>query len=532
MAKKKNILSGNNRLFLIGGVGAVGAVLVAVFFFGVGIEGTLPFVPANEVIPTQLTTQEIQENEQIIIEITEITEAPTDFCPTAITALMSCISAQDEIIIENSNEETSIFCGLTDEEINQCNNEIDELITELNSQINESPPITNDTDSSPDPIDDQVCDILDLDCGKKPPIQLVTNVIKTDSQGFTSSEESSIDVPQLSFFIEDVVNGTRDFQSGQLEIQIKLIGEPGLEYVGTASMDVRIGNETISQIPLAINGNTNLNGELTIQFLSFCVIGVDSCTVNEGGIASNNFVFLFMPNFDKFLNEQTTTLEFIVNDFIVDFSAETGIQFGIEEASIFSMDIARDDIKLIVTDEGGNIVRVFPSDSRMVLSSVTGRTDTYLTGVIRQTVTQSDFRCNGCGCTQYYVSSDRTFEPTTVNTGIVIAKPVISADLKDSDGIDIISGSGTGTIIDYNTLTRNQNYTLLVSTTGDLSELDYGKVAETKSFQCSQEGTVTTTTSTPPRTGSRCGEPCGTCVTTTSQIFGSVVLGDITCNVP
>ena len=177
MAKKKNILSGNNRLFLIGGVGAVGAVLVAVFFFGVGVEGILPFVPANEVIPTQLTAQEINENEQVIIKITEITQAPTDFCPTAITALMECISIEGEVIIEVSNEETSILCGLTEEEINQCNNEIDEIIAELNSQINESPPITNDTDSSPDPIDDQVCDILDLDCGKKPPIQLVTNVI-------------------------------------------------------------------------------------------------------------------------------------------------------------------------------------------------------------------------------------------------------------------------------------------------------------------------------------------------------------------
>ena len=531
MAKKKNILSGNNRLFLIGGVGGTAAVLIAVFVFGIGVEGILPFVPADEVIPTQLTTQEIQENEQIMLEKTKITENPTDFCPTAITALMRCITIQDEDFVDVfSIEDIVTECGLTDEEVNQCNNEIDEIIAKLNMELNESPPITNDTDSSPDPPPEQVCDILDLGCSKKPPIQLVTNVIKTDSLGFTSSVESSFDVPQLSFFIEDVVNGTRDFQTGQLEIQVKLIGKPSVAYVGTASMDVRIGNEIINQIPIVVNGDTDLDGELMIQFL------------NEIGRESNNFVFLFMPNFDKFLNEQTTTLEFIVNDFIVNEPDPPciaidpkppecfGDSFGIEEASIFSMDIARDDIKLIVTDEGGNIVRVFPSDSRIVLTSVTGKSDTYFAGVIRQVVTASSFLGNGLGCTGYVVTSDRTFTGK-VQPGVTTPSPTISAVLKDSLGIDIVSGSGTGTIIDHNTLTRNQNYTLLVSTTGDLSELDYGKIAETKSFQCSQGGTVATKTST-QTSGISCGKPCGTCVRTTTQSFGSLVLGEITCNVP
>jgi len=229
MAKKKGI----NKLYLVGGAGGIVAVvLIAVFVFGVGIEGILPFVPANEVIPTQLTTQEIQENEQIMLEKTKITENPTDFCPTAITALMRCITIQDEDFVDVfSIEDIVIECGLTDEEVNQCIIEIDEIIAKLNMQLNESPPITNDTDSSPNPPPEQVCDILDLECSKKPPIQLVTNVIKTDSQGFTSSVESTIDVPQLSFFIEDV--DERDFQTGQLEIQVKLIGKPSLAYVGT-----------------------------------------------------------------------------------------------------------------------------------------------------------------------------------------------------------------------------------------------------------------------------------------------------------
>ncbi len=231
MAKKKGI----NKLYLVGGAGGIiAAVLVAVFVFGVGVD-VLPVVEASDVVPTPLTVEEQQENEQIIFDIDEITKDPNSFCPSNINALAEClIQTQGESTVPIAPEvdpATFVACGITEETTNLCNVEIEQIIADLNSHLNDTTTIPTDTDSSPNPVGDQIRDLLELDCSAKPPIQLETIVLKTDSTGLSDTIESTIDVPQLSFFIEDVVNGTRDFQTGQLEMIITVIGEPNTLYI-------------------------------------------------------------------------------------------------------------------------------------------------------------------------------------------------------------------------------------------------------------------------------------------------------------
>jgi len=532
MAKRKI-----NKLYLVGGAGGiVAAVLIAVFVFGIGFD-LLPFVSADDVVPTPLTTQEMQENEQILIDINEVTNDPDSFCSVNIDALTQCLSqTRGEVVVDvvpDADPSTFIECGITEETANRCSEQIDQIIRELNAEIIDPPPIPPPDSSPVEPIG-QICDLLDLDCGPKPPIKLETIVLKTDSAGFSDTVESTIDVPQLSFFIEDVVNATRDFQTGQLEMIITVIGEPNTLYIASGNLNVIIGTEIVNEIPLTFEISTGtLSGSEGQLFMQF---------VGPTGIPSPSFLFQFMPNFDKFLNGQTTLLDFVITDLIVDFvDPETGVKFGIVDTSIFSMSIARDDIKLLVLDEQGQTIRVYPSDSRIVLSTVTGRTPSYTTCTTLVQTFSSTFYGNGLGCSQPFLASTQgngvdCLSSIRSNKGISIPPPTISGiSVFDSESNTITTGtSGSGTVLDYNLLTRNQNYTLSVSSLNIVSsDLEYGKTAETKSYQCSQEGTARLTTSR--TTSGNCNTACGSCAIYTGIILNAVdpvIEGAISCNIP
>lgn len=209
------------------------------------------------------------------------------------------------------------------------------------------------------------------------------------------------------------------------------------------------------------------------------------------------------------------------------------------DQTLFEMDISRDDIQLIITDEEGGTLRVYPTDSRITVRSVANSVDggSCIIGVFYNLQNGDSSRLpRSSGVSTASSTSACIGNLSPYSAGTVPAPSITGMILQDSDGELLVTGAGTttgGTAFDE-LLTRNANYTLMISSLGLTSDLSYGKSQETKTMTCFQDGTsryVSQCSTTPASSG--CGF-AGVCYSTTTCYISSsgFTTGAIQCNLP
>ncbi len=530
MAKKRSI----GRTVIAGaGIGVLLIVIIPVMFFvfGVGNDNILPQEPDPDPfeIPITCLDGQIRTPEgTCIADIDPIIENPEMFCSADSDELLlfaRCqLMTQGEIEVPEPplgiDPNTFVNCSGIDEQTKlECIEQIDELIILLQTQpiIPVIPP--NGTETSTDDAFTQLCDQNPelIVCGDSRSLELLTRVLKTDSSGVQTVVETTTGIPQLAFFVEDTSD--IDFRTGQLVFEVQIKGDPNLRYMGTGKVDLLVGDQSLFLQPINVKVDGIADAEGKVDLLFITPTGT-----------SDLILFDFEENFDKFVNEAITTVRLHVVE--LNIAGERDQNFALIDQDVFRMDIARDDIKLLITSEEGIVTRVYPSDSRIKLTTVASKSDPYFTGRISTVTFDSTFYGNGLGCSPPFVSSSATFEPTTKNTATVPAPSISGVSVMDAD-LNVITSvaGGTGIVLDFNKLTRNQNYTMKVTSPSiTSSDLVYGKSQESKQFSCWQEGTVTTKTTA--TTYGNCSVACGGCTTSIYQVFGSLKLGAKQCNFP
>ncbi len=516
MAKKKSGI--NNRG--IGGVIGGGIVLLVVvpvvlLVFGVGFD-TSPVEMFEIPVSDQV---QIQTNQQLIDQVNNL------LCGggggTGDPNLIQISS--DGTIILDPNQVACIPQGETaseGEEVSPA--EIDKMINEIEGMIID-PPIVNETTSEDPPLE-QSCDI-DPDnplCQIISPsnsIQLITNVEKTDSLGMTTVFEEIFQVPALAFLVEDPTD--RDFRTGFLNFQLLLKGIPNTMYVGTGKVDLFVGNQSIFTEPtsIEINGLSDADGMVQIQFVS------------PTGTTSSALLFTFDDHIDKFVNEQITLIRLNLVDLSVSDQTEN---FSLVDQDVFTLDVARDDIQLIIIDETGATGRVFPTDSRILITTkakailgdycLIGQR-LFTVGKI-QGITTPQLYFSGRGCLD-----GRTSPLNNVVAGTAPAPSVTGIILLDSDGQLLLTRAGGIGVVFDELVTRNANYTIKTSSPDLTSNLSFGKPQQTQSFTCQAQGTPLhkITIAVTGNTG-RCGEGgCNYYWYITPNGFSG---GATTCNFP
>jgi len=492
MAKKKGI----NKLYLIGGAGGtVAAVLIAVFVFGVGLDFVNPLFQEQ----TGLTVEQIQQNNDIAFQVSQI---EGDLAPISEADLQppTYTDPPDLPPLDPIDEP----------------NPIDDLPDPI-----EDPPITNGTFSEDPPID-QICDELDLGCGTRA-ITLTSIVTKTDSSGVATVVEETFSVGQLAFFVEDI-SGI-DFSTGRITIELLITPDrpTSLGFGGSGEMDVLIRGESVlpNKIPIKTDPLALGTGEPT-RFLF-------------GDVGSPDFTFSIAEHFDKFLNEQVSRLSFVVTfsvqEIVVQevsctpdecFSSEPGDTFGVTNLKVFSLDIARDDQKIIIVNEEGVEERIFPSDSRIVVYtnpktptrnegagwcrtfySIFNPDYNYLMTYTNPAGTPTTFP-EACLTVDSICTYNNVIGGCNISVGtigqfsgaytlaVVPAIALSQFTLIDSDGRLVTTALGgiKGKVFDYNTLTRNENYTMTIASPSISVELNYGKTQETQSYTCLPDYTI------------------------------------------
>jgi len=512
MAKKKK---GINKLYLIGGAGGtVAAVLIAVFVFGIG-AGVLPFLPAS--------AYDI-ENFPSIDQATELNNAQLREQAEAVFLENPCPDITNEEFVNAAPE--------LPDECNQQEKEAKDIL-DMQTPIDNSTLPTNHTSTDPPP--EQLCDI-DPDsilCQILNPststLNLLTTITKIDSAGNSEIIETSFAVPQLSFFVEDISN--IDYSTGFIETGLALSSNFQEEnFVGTGEMNYLV-RETI----IDLSGN-QLVKENILETAQISVTGISDTEnlipiffVSSSGATSPLFTFSFAEHFSAFENEKVTDLIIKIKNLDVTTEATFSCipedpcviptnEFSITEFDIFKMAIARDDEAIIITDEEGILTRVYPTDSRFVLTSIPSTakgTLCYIYLVIdngNSNIANPPIRglrggtfgahpdsCLGgnpfcpdgagtCGRPDFPIGP--LTGPTGSSFGTAPPPLIAGIIIVDQDGRIVetaVGGGGTGTksikIADI-LLTRNQNYGIQISVPEITSELSYGKSQETQSFTC------------------------------------------------
>jgi len=467
MAKKKI-----NKLYLIGGAGGtVAAVLIAVFVFGVGLDFVNPLFQE----PKDLTVQEVQQNEQVIIDIENV------LCGGGIDSGDLDPNLPADIISDPcipSGETTSPGEEVSPKDIEEEIKKDNEMVIDPNP-VNQT--MTNQTKTifSEDNTIGQICDELDLGCGSDTML-LTSKISKIDSTGEIEIVEGRFSFSQLALFVEDVSD--KDYATGRLIIELKITGEPNTAISGTGTARIGILGganldlfKNLNELNLQVAETTDENGEAVVFF------------VGPTGATSPTFTFEFTDNFNEFANESITPLKLILDRLDVNDGTN---DFAMENIEFFSMDIFRDDIKIIITNEEGITERVFPSDSRLVLTTVKnvikGTSCLIYSAPSQQTPTGCISKGVNCPCFGTMPLTNKLFN---VVAGTAPAPSVIGIILFDeSGGLLFSKPGGTGKIFDE-LLTRNENYKLTTSSPEFTSNiLSYGKPQETKSFMCESDG--------------------------------------------
>lgn len=537
MARKKK---GGNMKTLLGvtsGIVITGVVLY-LFALPLVLEGErqilpqdvtpeleIPFEqPPPPVLPPELTIDDIDDlinNPNICVTNPSSAvcnvESICEIDQGELQRIAECeLLTQDEQVVESDPTVTADECSqIHRASAEQCDEQIDALIQQI---LEDSEPVEQPEQEPETSIDDpftQICDQTPdlIICGDSRSLELLTTVLKTDSAGVQTTVETTTGIPQLSFFVEDTSN--IDYRNGQLQFEIQIKGDPNLSYLGTGKVDLLIGNQSVFTVPVdvKVDGIADEEGKVDLLFIS------------PTGIPSSLILFDFADNFNTFPDESITPVRLHVVD--LNISGERDQDFALIDSDVFTMDIAREEIKLLITDEEGITTRVYPSDSRIIITPKTSVSEPAITGVTRQTSYDSIFKGNGRGCSLFTVVSDRSFTPSTETTATVPA-PTITSTILDDEGNVVTSGSGR---LDYTTLTRNENYIAKVNQLTS-SPLDYGKSQETKSYVCTQEGTPDTKSySTTSGSTANCGYYTITRGITLSGTF-TITPNSLTCNFP
>jgi len=516
MAKKKNILSGNNRLFLIGGVGGTAvAVLIAVFVFGVGLDFVNPLFQE----PTPLTSQEIQEKVQVVIEIENIFcgGGTSDMIPVLVPFEGEVLNEESIAFLELALQEFGEFCVPLNEDI--IPDEVDEETKKIEDEIIDPVPIVNPFVPTPDPFMNQtivfseapvivqICDELNLDCGSTSFV-LSTKVTKIDSAGEVEVVEGRFGFEQLALFVEDVSD--KDYATGRLVIELKIIGEPNTAISGKVDILGRTGQAQIGllipnllifeeagfpfpttltgDLELQVEETTNADGEATVFF------------IGPTGALSPDFTFEFANNlFNREFPDEAITPLVLHLDFL-NISDGTN-DFSIRNVDLFTMDILRDDQKILIVNEEGITERVYPSDSRIIITTLTNDAigNQCLIGTYLREACPTSEECSGrvsAGCLTDNSCTIRSpclsgDPPNRVLAGTATSPTLSGINLLDSEGRLVATAlGGTGIVFDE-LLTRNANYTIQITSppisTGDLA---FGKSQETQSYTCQKDATA------------------------------------------
>lgn len=227
------------------------------------------------------------------------------------------------------------------------------------------PKPTNATDVIPELVCDPPAELVDEQCLlpeppliEPPKVELISKVIKTDNTGEKFESIVNFEFQQLSFFVEDTSN--LDFDNGIIENELFIKTDPLITVIGNGFFEIRIANQTIQTepTPIKVSGITDENGQIRITFTS------------PLGSPSDLFTFQFVQNIDKFSTLGITEIQYVVSDFVLNIE---NFNFIIEEETIFQMNIARDPNQIIIVNEEGGTLRIFPTDDRIRLCSQTGK---------------------------------------------------------------------------------------------------------------------------------------------------------------
>ena len=194
-------------------------------------------------------------------------------------------------------------------------------------------------------------------------MELISIVIKTDNTGKQTESKTNTGIPLLTFFVEDTSN--IDFDNGVLEQSLMIKTENEIEATINAKLDIQINQKSILVNPIIISskGVTDNNGELLLDFKS------------TTGISSKTYLFKFRDNISRFNATGISKVEFILSEITID---ATNQKFSLSNSTIYSMNIARDPNRILIKDEAGGLLRVFPVDDGLGIGSSVGSiTTTY-----------------------------------------------------------------------------------------------------------------------------------------------------------
>ena len=218
-------------------------------------------------------------------------------------------------------------------------------------------------------------------------IKSITKLI--DEQGNVTESITNSNIPLLAFFVEDVSNV--DFSNGIIETELQLIASRQTEISGIATITIFISNQTVGDpIKLDVDVMTDENGIANIDFLS------------PTGFGSKQLTFLFRDHIDEFPLVGLSKIQYVL-----DLELETDQnRFVQNDLVIYSVDIATDPVQIIILNEEGGLIRVFPTDDNFKVSN----SGQYTRWVGCSSSTQG--RCNGTyiRCNQSSIGTAGTLE--------------------------------------------------------------------------------------------------------------------------
>jgi len=263
-------------------------------------------------------------------------------------------------------------------------------------------------------------------------IKSITKLI--DGQGNVTESVTNSDIPLLAFFVKDISNV--DFSNGIIETELQIITSRQTEINGNATISIVISNQTVGDpIRLDVDLITDENGIASIDFLS------------PTGFGSKQLTFLFKDHIDEF----PVGLSKI--QYVLDLELETDQnRFVQEDLVIYSVDIATDPIQIIILNEEGGLVRVYPTDDKFTVRN----SGQYTRWVGCSSSTQG--RCNGTyiRCNQSSIRTAGTLEIFDLDNNKVFEHLFTTRTGNTNwSGGSPCSGSGDSVLIQ-----RNAEYTV------------------------------------------------------------------------
>lgn len=522
MSRKK--IKFHKRFIWIPAIAITGLVLVLLIPTLSTLGEINPFYNSDDFTVAELSVQDQEKNDEINMMIEETLMESTSLCGVSqqeLNSIKQCntLTMNEQFVnTELDSIDTSVLvsCGLTESQVDECTSEINQIIKELSDQLIQSQNPLNDTEFSDDSFEEQLCDLTE--CPEASAVTLESKIVKISSNGERFESISTFDIPLQSIFVEDSTN--IDFRNGFLEVEMFALTNPNVKLSGSGKMDILVNEDSVIENPFDITIETGENIDGRVRLL----------------ISDSQKISISLSNlFSSFADKSVTPIQLKIQE--IQFTDERNI-FQKNDFIIFTMDIFRDDLLIIIEDEEANLIRSLPMDSRIVIHSSASASTPYVDLChTRQQIYESYFLGNGVGCTAHQLTTNRVGNPC-LNSGtsktVQVPAPSISGiTVKDSDGnIIVTSTGGTGnSLFDYSQLLRNQTYSLSVSGIGS-TQLDYGINQETKSFTCTQKGTPKLKGFT-ETSGSFTA--CSTVIQNSYTILNTddpLTLGSKTCNFP